>query len=178
MRVAAAWAAAACLPLVLSSSNLDWPTHFKPPPLQFKPPPLPITKRNQELFVLDIFCGAGGLSFLEQRKDKPSTKAFLRRHGAMAELGIYSRWAVDLNASAIATYEANHGDDIDVSRPALFVLCASRLLRLAFSAAWCPVAGVVLDCPGSLDTVTKAHAAPLIAPFRPPRRSTSASRSL
>jgi hypothetical protein len=85
-----------------------------PPPLAPLTPPPPPPAPPQELLVLDIFCGAGGLSFLEQRAAKPSTRAVLAAHGEAASVGIYSRWAVDLNRSAIATYEANHGGAIDV----------------------------------------------------------------
>lgn len=67
--------------------------------------------------MLDIFCGAGGLSFLEHPAGAEGTQAVLASHGAEgAAVGIKSRWAVDLNASAIATYEANHGRAIDVSK--------------------------------------------------------------
>ncbi|KAI8463386.1 MAG: hypothetical protein J3K34DRAFT_495628 [Monoraphidium minutum] len=68
---------------------------------------------DRKLLVLDIFCGAGGLSFLEHRAGAPSGAALLERHGAGGAVGIHSRWAVDLNASAIETYRANHGAAID-----------------------------------------------------------------
>ena len=47
----------------------------------------------QHINVLDIFAGAGGLSFLAQ--DEPG-------------VAIRAKWAVDINASAVETYRVNH----------------------------------------------------------------------
>lgn len=55
--------------------------------------PLP----SQVLRCLDIFAGAGGLSFLHQRSKN-------------GKVDIRGGWAVDINTSAAATYQANHPD--------------------------------------------------------------------
>jgi len=47
----------------------------------------------QDLYMMELFCGAGGLSFLAQSDEK--TK-------------ISIGWANDLNPSAAAAYTANH----------------------------------------------------------------------
>jgi site-specific DNA-cytosine methylase len=109
-----------------------------------------ISPPPQELLVLDIFAGAGGLSFLEQRRGAPATRAALERRGvpasASAALGIRSRWAVDLNASAIATYRANHGDSVDVRAAGLrcgyargVVLCRVVLCGVGWGVVRCGV---------------------------------------
>lgn len=51
----------------------------------------------QDMNVLDIFAGAGGLSFLCGREHNASLKA---------------KWAVDFNASACASYQVNHPDAV------------------------------------------------------------------
>eukprot|EP00877_Chromochloris_zofingiensis_P009059 jgi/Chrzof1/4406/Cz14g11270.t1 len=51
----------------------------------------------KDMNVLDIFAGAGGLSFLCGREHNASLKA---------------KWAVDFNASACASYQVNHPDAV------------------------------------------------------------------
>lgn len=51
------------------------------------------TPKKRTLHVLDLFCGAGGLSFICQKNDN---------------ITIESRWAVDIEASAAASYAVNH----------------------------------------------------------------------
>lgn len=97
--------------------------------------------------MLDIFCGAGGLSFLEHRRGGAAAAAVLRARGSDARVGVRPRWAVDLNASAIATYEANHGGGVDVS----FFETASRRRRrrrplLFFVLGGCSLSATVCRC--------------------------------
>jgi site-specific DNA-cytosine methylase len=58
----------------------------------------------QRLYVLELFAGAGGLSYICQRGDKVTIM-----HG----------WANDINNSAAATYTCNH--------PEAFVSIKQRL---------------------------------------------------
>lgn len=56
---------------------------------------LPPASSPQQINVLDLCCGAGGLSFMAQ---------------ASPQVAIHSRWAVDKFESAILTMRANHNN--------------------------------------------------------------------
>lgn len=74
--------------------------HGAPPPRPLSDPSLPpphTPPSPQVINVLDLCCGAGGLSFMAQQD---------------ASVRIVSRWAVDKLRSAILTIKANHGDEL------------------------------------------------------------------
>jgi hypothetical protein len=97
----------------------------------------------QDIDVLDIFAGAGGLSFLAQ--DEPG-------------VAIRAKWAVDINASAVETYRANHPEahvsSGRINCLALLVTCCLAVMVTLFCAGWLgtsvftcyPLVFATMDC--------------------------------
>jgi len=47
----------------------------------------------QQINVVELYCGSGGLSFVDRRTD---------------EVNIETKWAVDMESSMVATFTANY----------------------------------------------------------------------
>ncbi len=65
----------------------------------------------QVLLVVELFCGEGGLSYLDE--------------GSSDRVSIQTRWAVDHDGDACATFQANHpGVQVRSLRPPALGSCA------------------------------------------------------